>query len=218
MVKLFVCVPSLENFIYSKTEESILNALCHASLNDAVDTWESRNPRGYEIDRARNFMAQWALESGCTHLLMVDRDIILPETAITRLVRLRADVALGWYVRGTSDSGLTNMVRLGSNGNSDCYTVDELVYMDGMPVEVKRGGMGCALIRTEVFSRFPRPWFEYHDFPNGSGLSEDYDFCAKCQKAGVRITVDSGTWCGHVKDRILEEDRWEEFCSSRRMF
>jgi len=205
-VSILVCVPGLEGTMKLKTSEALGNAIEYltAECGDQVETIKHRYPIGYSIARARNFMAQWALEAKADYLLMVDSDIILPQDAIANLLEHREKACIGWYARG-SDEHRTNIVRLNTAGHGDCYSVRELASMEYEgPFEVKAGGMGCALISTEVFGRFRRPWFEYLDSENGNGTSEDYMFCKKCWEAGVSIMLDPRVGCGHIKERVLE--------------
>ena len=186
-----------------KCSESVGNAIDRAEERGLLDRVVHRYPLGYGIARARNYMAQWAVEAGVSHLLMVDSDMILPPNAIGDLIERDVDVCLGFYVRGESDDGRTNIVKFGAD-NSNCYYAHELAAMDGELVRVKYGGMGCSLVNVDVFGRFPRPWFVYHDHADGSGFSEDYDFCRKCGRAGIPVWVDTRVACGHIHDRVLE--------------
>lgn len=203
MHSLLVCVPSFDRSLRSACAESLGNSISHAESLGLLDRVVHRYPRGYSIARARNFMAQWALEEGVSHLLMVDSDIVVPEKAVASLLSRDVDVCLGFYVRSTSETE-TNMVRFGARSNGDCHTASELASMSPELVRVRRGGLGCALVKTSVFRVFKRPWFVYHDHADGSGLSEDYDFCRKCQGAGIGVYVDAEVACGHIHDRVLE--------------
>ena len=87
-------------------------------------------------------------------------------------------------------------------------------------IDVKGGGLGCALIRTEVFERLEFPWFEWKDlgyedcfavdvygctdrFQSGG---EDIEFCNACRYEGIRITADARVACGHE----FREVKWPE--------
>lgn len=201
-VSLMVGIPTLEGWARQKTAESLGNAIEHLTANhgEEVSRIVHRYPRGYDIDRARNFMAQWALDEKCDYLFMVDSDIILPQDAISNLLQHRAMVCLGWYAR-TTDESFTNVVRKATAGHGDCFSVKELASMDGT-IEVKAGGMGCALVSTDVFGRIKFPWFEYTDGP--AAMSEDYSFCKKCWEAGIGVLLDARVGCGHIKERVLE--------------
>jgi hypothetical protein len=79
-------------------------------------------------------------------------------------------------------------------------------------VEVAAGGLGCALIRSDVFRRMEFPWFEWKDqsrFPrlatdvyslpgdafNSGG--EDVTFCQRLPAVGVTCYADTRVACGH---------------------
>lgn len=203
MASLMVGVPSFDRRIKSKTAESLGNAIEHAESLGLLDRVVHRYAGGYSVARARNFMAQWAIEEKVDYLLMVDSDMVPPVDGLSNLLSNDVEVCLGWAVRGTSDDGLTSVVKLGRS-LSDCYYASEIGAMDGPLLEVRACGMCFALISTEVLGRFPRPWFEYHDRRDGSGISEDFDFCMKCGNAGVKVWVDTRVGCGHIHDRVLE--------------
>lgn len=202
-----VGIPTFDGSVKSRTAESVGNAIDHAEDAGLLDKVVHRYPGGYDVARARNFMARWALEEKVDYLLMVDSDMVLPRDAVANLIADGVDVALGFAVRGTSDSGSTAMVRVGSHDNSNTLSTEDFRKMreDGTDiVEVKRGGMACALVRTRVFDHVKKPWFYYQDNQDGSALSEDYWFCRQCQNAGVKVFVDARVGCGHIKERVLE--------------
>lgn len=206
MARLIVCVPSFDGSVKGKTAESLGNAVEFLSERRFYEVGY-RFPRGYDIARARNFMARWALEDDADYLLMVDSDMVLPKDAIFNLLDDDVDVALGFYVSGRSDEGRTTVVRLGAADNANTYTTADFRSLRESGknlVEVKYGGMGCALVETSVFGRIKKPWFYYQDNPDGSGFSEDYWFCRQCTGAGIKVHVDTRVGCGHIKDRTLE--------------
>lgn len=207
MASLMVCIPTFDGSVKSRTAESVGNAIDHAEDAGLLDRVVHRYPGGYDVARARNFMARWALEEKVDYLLMVDSDMVLPRDAISCLMRDDVDVALGFAVRGTSDAGDTAIVKSWSHDNSDTFSTDDFRKLreDGTDVvEVRRGGMACALVKTRVFGRVKKPWFYYQENGDGSALSEDFWFCRQCQNAGVKVFVDARVGCGHIKERTLE--------------
>ena len=197
-----VSVPTFDGSIKSLTAESIGNALEHEGCS-ILDRVVHRYVGGYDVARARNFMAQWALDEGVDYLLMVDSDMVLPKDAIANLLSHDVEICTGWAVKGSSDDGLTSVVKFGPNSFNDCYYAREVAEL-GELAQVKGNGMACALISTDVFRRFKRPWFKFVDNANGSGLGEDYWFCMQCANIGVKVHVDTRVGCGHIHDRVLE--------------
>ena len=207
-MKLLICVPTFDGSIKSKTAESLGNAVEYLHerrfFNDEV---VYRYPRGYDVARARNFMVRWAIEEKADYVFMVDSDMVLPSDSLLNLIEDDVDVALGYAVRGTSDDGRTAIVKYGAADNSNTYTTGDFKALRDSGtnlVQVKYGGMACALIEMSVFGRIRKPWFYYQDNPDGSALSEDYWFCRQCSNARVKVHVDTRVGCGHIKERVLE--------------
>lgn len=197
MARVLVMVPSFEGRVKSLTAQSLCN------MDWGEDDVEFRFIGGYDVARARRRMASDAIEGGFDFLMMVDSDMVVPEDALVNLRGLDENVAMGWAVRGTSDDGLTSVIRMDSHSYHDSYYAGE-VASAAVPLEVKGCGLCCALVRTDVFSRIRRPWFEYRENPDGSMLGEDFFFCQRCHEAGIRLYVDPRVGCGHIHDRVLE--------------
>lgn len=206
MPSIMVGIPSFDRHIKAKTSESLGNAIEYADALGLLDRVVHRYPGGYSVARARNFMAQWAVDENVDYLLMVDSDMVVPEDGIANLISHDVEVCLGWAVRGTSDDGLTSVVRRGG-GYGNCFYAKEIAELarNGTELfEVRACGMAFALINTDVFRRFKRPWFVYEDRADGSALGEDFQFCQQCATNNVRVWVDARVGCGHIHDRILE--------------
>jgi hypothetical protein len=67
-------------------------------------------------------------------------------------------------------------------------------------LECHGGGMGCALVKTDVFRRLSYPWYDWVNYgdKNRGMLSEDLYFCALCRTSGIRIYTDVRVGCGHM--------------------
>ena len=201
MPSVMVGVPTFDRVIKSKCSEALGNAVENAKAA-GLDRVVHRYVGGYDVARARNMMARAAVEEKVDYLWMVDSDVVVPPDALSTLISDGVDLAMGWYVRGSSDDGTTCAIRAGSMGFMDSLKADELAGAGLVPV--KGNGMGCALVRTSVFGRVARPWFKFVENPDGSALSEDYWFCQHCAQAGVQPHVDGRVGCGHIHERILE--------------
>lgn len=149
---------------------------------------------GYRIDEKRNGIARRALAMGADYVLMVDSDVLLPPDALASLLGHGKEVVLGYYQRKGA-GGDTDIVRLGAASADDVLTLDELsaAAADRSLLEVDAGGMGCALVSTDVFRRLGDPWFEF------TSVSEDYEFCRRCRAAGIGVFVDVRLRCHHLR-------------------
>lgn len=208
-MKILIAIPSFdERAVFTKTLESIWNM--DKGGHDTPIFFTS----GYDCATARNRMAQRALDIGADYILMVDSDTVLPEDALVNLVDDARDVTLGYYAHRDTDniySGRTNICRLyDQNGQKyfnypleSEYTAEEMREMldaGQYKVAVHGGGMGCALIRTDVFRTISYPWYDWVNYAddNRGMLSEDLFFCELCRKARITIYTDTRVGCGHI--------------------
>ena len=60
-------------------------------------------------------------------------------------------------------------------------------------IKIHGGGMGCAMIKTDVFRRIRYPWYDWVNYAgrNRGMLSEDLYFCEACRKKGIPIYADT---------------------------
>ena len=199
MARILLSVPSFDYSVDSRVDEALGN------LDRCGHEIVQRNIGGWDVARARNLMAHAALDENCDYLFMVDSDTVPPRDALTHLMSHNLDVCLGWYPRGT-DPSMTNMIVPCTLGYTESFPVSELERLADNGVElleVKAGGLGCALIKTSVFRRFKAPWFLFVNHGDGRWLGEDNYFCQQVAQSGSRIYADARVRCGHVKDTVL---------------
>ena len=207
MAKILIAVPTFET-IYPDTYKSIwdLDKGGHEVLFDSV--------RGYDVATARNRIAQKAIDLETDYVLMVDNDISLPKSALTLLLENAKEVNLGYYAHRDTDNiyrGRTCICELYDEGGKAYYhyplesefSAEEMRRMADAGVtkiEVHGGGMGCALIRTEVFRKASYPWYDWVNYgdANRGMLSEDLYFCSLCRISGIKIYADVRVRCGHM--------------------
>ena len=206
-MKILIAVPTFET-IYPDTYKSIwdLDKDGHEVLFDSV--------RGYDVATARNRIAQKAIDLETDYVLMVDNDVVLPKDALKLLLEEAREVNLGYYAhRGTDNiyRGNTCICRLKDSDGKDYYhypleseySAEEMhaIAQAGVAkMEVHGGGMGCALIRTEVFRKTSYPWYDWVNYgdANRGLLSEDLYFCCLCRNSGIPIYGDVRVGCGHL--------------------
>ena len=214
-MRILVAVPTFET-IFPDTYRSLWNMDKgeHEVLFESI--------RGYDVATARNKVAEKAVELNVDYLLSVDNDVVLPKDALLNLLSNDEDVCLGHYAHRGPDnlySGRTCLCRLkDANGvpyyhyplESE-YTAQEIKDMlnDGIiKLEIHGGGMGCALVRTEVFRKLSYPWYDWVNYgdANRGMLSEDLYFCELCRNSHIPITADLRVGCGH----LLRHVQWPE--------
>ena len=214
-MRILIAVPTFEN-IYPDTFKSIygLDPGDHEVMFDFV--------RGYDVATARNKIAQEAIDEGVDYVLMVDNDVVLPEDALLNLLDDPKDVCLGFYAHRDNDNiyrGRTSVCKLYQPDGSKYfnypleseYTAVELEAIKETgeyKLQIHGGGMGCALIKTDVFRKLNYPWYDWVNYAddNRGMLSEDLYFCEGCRHHHIPVYTDTRVGCGHMLRRI----QWPE--------
>lgn len=214
-MRILIAVPTFET-IFPDTYKAIwnINKNGHEVLFEFA--------RGYDCATARNRIAQMAIDKNVDYVLMIDNDVVVPEDVLISMLEDPKNVCLGYYAHRDSDNlyrGRTSVCRLYQPDGREYYnypleseyTAKELETLRNngeRKIRIHGGGMGCALINTEVFRRLRYPWYDWvnYDDDNRGMLSEDLYFCERCKAAGVPIFTDTRAGCGHM----LRHVQWPE--------
>lgn len=124
-------------------------------------------------------MVEKALADGCSHLMFVEEDTVMPDGGFERLLAANADIAcIDYAVAGYS-----------------CITRDKNTN------EVLWCGLGCTLVKREVFDTLEKPYFRsdkallLNDWPNITWIDpgaqayggQDIYFCMTAREKGFKI-------------------------------
>jgi len=212
-MKILIAVPTFET-IYPDTYKSIwdLDKCGHEVLFESV--------RGYDVATARNRIAQIALDLNTDYVLSVDNDVTLPKDALKLLLEDPKDICMGFYAHRDSDNiyrGRTCACKLKDENGKEYYnypleseyTAAEMKAMANAGVTkipVHGGGMGCALVKTDVYRKVPYPWYDWVNYgdANRGMLSEDLYFCVLCRNSGYTIYTDVRVGCAH----LMRHNQW----------
>lgn len=214
-MKILIAVPTFEN-IYPDTFKSIydLDKCGHDCVFEFV--------RGYDCATARNKIAQLSMDMEADYVLMVDNDVVLPKEVLMDMLDDPVDVCLGYYAHRDRDNiyrGRVSVCRLKDASGKPYfnypleseYTAQEMAdfrTVEKNKIAIHGGGMGCALIKTDVFRKMPYPWYDWVNYndANRGMLSEDLYFCEQCKQLRIPIYTDSRAGCGHTLRRV----QWPE--------
>ena len=214
-MRILLAVPTFET-IYADTYKSMWD------LDKDGNEVLFESVRGYDVATARNLIAQKSLDLKADYVLMVDNDVVLPKDALKTLLGNRKEVCLGYYAHRGDDNlyhGRTCICKIRDKDGKEYYnfpleseyTAEELRRMAKSGetcIEVHGGGMGCALIRTDVFEKTSYPWYDWVNYgdANRGMLSEDLYFCSLCRTSCIKIYADVRVGCGH----LLRHVQWPE--------
>jgi hypothetical protein len=199
--KLAIGLPMLHPFIHYKFVNSYLG-LQRPQGSTAISLV------GSLTSLARNSIVKIALEKGFTHLLFLDTDMTFPPDTIKKLLSHNKDIVSGLYFERYAPYRPMLRKRM---PDGDGYSLVD--YTQGGLVECDALGAGCLLIKTEVFEKIGKPWFEYRLTQKGikeTFLSEDIVFCERAREAGFEIHCDTSIRCGHlISDYEITEANWD---------
>lgn len=212
-MRILIAVPTFES-IYPDTFKSIYDL--DVSGHDVAFEFV----RGYDCATARNKIVRLAINGGYDYVLMVDNDVVLPKDAIVNLLDDPKDVCLGYYAHRDTDNiyrGRTCVcklltaegVRYKNYPLESEYTAEEISALKEKgeyKVRIHGGGMGCALIKTDVFNQTKYPWYDWANYKDGGMLSEDLYFCENCRKNSIQIYTDTRVNCGHMLRHVQFAD------------
>ena len=195
-VAVLVCIPTYEN-IMPETFKSVYGLKEPESQGRPLFDYV----KGYGCAQARNKCAKEALEYkdkyNIEYLMFVDSDVILPEDALVHMTEGDADVVLGIYPRKNTTTGQTEIFLPAERDFTDKNNLNLANVPDEPRIAIKGGGMGCALIRVDLFERMEYPYFKYVEYEDGATLSEDNYFCWMAGKIGAKIECDTRVRCWH---------------------
>lgn len=162
------------------------------------------------LSRSQNFARKYAIENNFDYILSIESDIFAPKDTIQKLLVHCKPVVTALYHIGDRSKGVRVPCitlpkwsnELGAWGTR-LLAIDEFKeYQSNGLKQVQAGGLGCTLIRKDVFKNF-RFWYD----PRFQGHSDIYFFNDLFIK-GIPVFVDTDITCDHqnvpwseVKDR-----------------
>lgn len=187
-LKIAICVP-----VRGEVKAGFAFDLCHMIGHFGVkETREGHSlytdyVEGTLICNQRQQMVDRAMRDGATHTLWLDSDMRFPPDVIRRLVDRDKDVVCANYATRRSPI-VPICIKLSDAGEPEhTYTHPESTGVE----KVFSAGMGCMLVKTEVYRRleyptFMIPWVEM----DHAYVGEDIYFCRQLAAKGVEIWVD----------------------------
>ena len=135
------------------------------------------NQRENLINRAIEVKSEWAL--------WLDSDMMFPPTTLLRLLAHNQDiVACNYMKRSYPFKSVAFMDTNDWESWVPLQSEDELLTVEAI-------GMGCVLMKTSVFEKLNRPYFEYTYQPKTKDWGgEDFTLFKKLNKLGYQVKVD----------------------------
>jgi hypothetical protein len=180
---LAICVPVRESvtvkFSYSLAQ---LTAYLAKSNTPFLLFFE----HGSILPQQRTNLVNSAISANCDEILWLDSDMVFPATIYNDLTQHRLDIVACTYMTRTAphknvafvDSSDYNLRLEATSGLHEVYAV----------------GLGCMLVKTQVYKSLPKPWFQFQYLHRHNGYKgEDIVFCELAAEHEYKIHVDVNT-------------------------
>jgi hypothetical protein len=181
--KLAVCIPTRDT-LHSAHAMCLLELVKFNTMHN-IDTHVFMNASTVLLTQ-RERLATSAIELDSEYVLWLDSDMTFPATTAVRLLAHNEPVVAANYV--TRSMPLKGVAYTSNGDWSSWLSFEKTESL----AEVERVGMGCFLMKTELFSKLSKPWFEFKWNPESNDYSgEDFILCQKLLDAGYKIKVDT---------------------------
>lgn len=140
---------------------------------------------------ARNRLVEDALREKTDWTLWIDSDVIPPPNVYEQLRSHNKDIVSGLYFQVTPPFLPIAHLWYAAENKSDFIRPQDLKL--GQTYPIYSAGMGCVLVKTEVFKRMEIPWFDHK--PNV--VSEDVYFYQKAKELGYQSYLDTNVLAEH---------------------
>lgn len=191
-MKVGICVP-LYNVVPASFFVNFVNRL-HDLYNQKEYDVQIYMRASTIVDKARNDLVKMALKDNCDYVFFIDSDTLIPKGALDQLLKMDVDIASGLYFAKGKPYLPVARVREGDRH----FFLEDFEWNSIM--EVQGVGMGCCLIKTDVFKNLEFPYFKL-EWRKHEGkdyqIAEDLYFCDEAQKKGHKVYLNTGVVCQH---------------------
>lgn len=197
-MKILIAVPTFENI-----KPECFKSIYSLTRPEGYELYFDYVP-GYDCAKAKNQIAKNAMAGNYDYVLMVDSDIQLPSDTLVKLLECDSDIALGWYYHKRTKTDQTVIFTFGKDFN-DNNNIKESVMIHEVPrpIDVKGGGLGIALIKTDIFHNLEYPYFKFVTYPNDTVLSEDLYLCNQATARGFNIKCNPRVKGNHIFEILM---------------
>jgi hypothetical protein len=162
-----------------------LSQLIKTSENLNIETFLFFNS-GSVLLTQREKLVNSSFDVDADYILWLDSDMTFPSTTLTRLLSHNKNIVGCNYKKRSNPQ---TPVAYKEIGNWDSWLpLDEEENL----VEVQGVGMGCILIKTELFKKISKPYFEFtYNEETDDWLGEDFNLFNKFRNIGENIYIDT---------------------------
>lgn len=182
LTSVSILVPTKDT-VYSHFSYSLSN-LIKVSTQMGVDTHLFFDSSTILINQRENLIDN-SIEMGTEWCLWLDSDMMFPPTTLLRLLSHKEDIVACNYMKRSFPSK-----SVAFTDTTDWESWVPLEYSNNLEV-VEAVGMGCVLMRTNVFKQLTKPYFEYtYQSETRDWIGEDFTLFKKLNDLGYKVKID----------------------------
>lgn len=133
----------------------------------------------------RESLVEQAIEIGAEWTLWLDSDMMFPPTTLLRLLGHNQDIVGCNYIKRAYP-----FKSVAYTDTTDWESWIPITYSDEL-LTAEAVGMGCVLIKTELFKQLQKPYFEYtYQEKTKDWGGEDFTLFKKFNKLGYKLKID----------------------------
>jgi hypothetical protein len=201
--KVMICIPTSE-FARRADFYDYFNAL--EKPEGTMVTFS----HGQSPARNRNIMIRIALENDATHCLFLDDDMAFKPDLLVKLLKHDLDIVGGLYLM----RNYPHLPIMFDESYEDGRCRFKFLHPNDKGVkEVVNTGLGCCLIKTDVFRKMlgkedpaKFTWITLGEAEKDHWC-DDISFFNRVRKAGIKLHVDLEIPCGHIMSAIIWPNR-----------
>lgn len=198
--KIYISIPTKTGQVYFELMVRLLE-WSHQSIPVMINF----KPFTAPIDHCRNIIVKKFLATDCTHLMMIDDDIVPPADSLERMLFHDKDIIgapcpvifpdknhklkIGYNVYMRGKNGLERQI---CTNSADLQAVTAI-------------GTGQIMIKRKVLESIKAPFMTEYDNEGIKYRGEDISFCKKAKKLQYKIYCDFKLKCKHIKQCNLLE-------------
>jgi hypothetical protein len=182
LTSVSILVPT-KDIVYSHFSYSLSN-LMKVSTQMGVDTHLFFDSSTILINQRENLIDN-SIEMGTEWCLWLDSDMMFPPTTLLRLLSHKEDIVACNYMKRSFPSK-----SVAFTDTTDWESWVPLEHSNNLEV-VEAVGMGCVLMRTNVFKQLTKPYFEYtYQSETRDWIGEDFTLFKKLNDLGYKVKID----------------------------
>lgn len=187
MDKIALCIPSKDIWKADFGVSLTIACLAFCKLTEALDksivNLRFCHIKSSHLSESRNNLVIQALNTGCSHILFVDDDMLLPQDAIYKLYKQNVDI-----VGANCATKVLPSLPTARNNKEHVFTKSNSTGLE----QVNRIGTGLLMVKADVFRNMEFPYFACPPDPdyNGAPMGEDIYFIKKAQEKGYKVFID----------------------------